>query len=380
MKRLSPAFRRRLASGMLALAAGLVPGGSWAAGAASASVLSVASAASAASAALVPPLAPIKLRIVGGLASINQYTRHEEPFWARTLPRLTNGSVQVEIVPFDRAGIRGQDMLRLLQLGAVPFGTVLVSLAAAQEPLLGAVDLPGLSPDIDSLRRTVAAIRPVLQAHLRDKLGIELLAIYAYPAQVLFCDKAFASLDDLRGRRVRVSSAPMADLVEALRAAPVLTTFAEVVPKMKSGVIDCAITGTMSGNTVGLHLLASHLHPLAISWGVSVFAANGAAWAALPPALRQLIQGQLAPLERAIWDEADRETGEGIACNRGDARCTQGQRGQMTVLPSTPADRQRLRELLASVVLPRWLDRCGPSCAQIWNATLAPVAGLRATP
>ena len=370
MNRLSPAISRRLLPCMLALVAGLAPGGGWAAGAASASA--------AAPAAPVP--APIKLRIVGGLASINQYTHHEEPFWTQTLPRLTNGSVQAEIVPFDRAGIRGQDMLRLLQLGAVPFGTVLVSLAAVQEPLLGAVDLPGLNPDINSLRRTVAAIRPVLRAHLRDKLGIELLAIYAYPAQVLFCDKAFASLDDLRGRRVRVSSAPMADLVEALRAAPVLTTFAEVVPKMKSGVIDCAITGTMSGNTVGLHLLTSHLHPLAISWGVSVFAANGAAWAALPPALRQLIQGQLVPLERAIWDEADHETGEGIACNRGDAACTQGRRGQMTVLPETPADRQRLLDLLASVVLPRWLERCGPGCAATWNATLAPVAGLRARP
>ena len=380
MKRLPPAFSRRLASGMLALAAGLAPGASWAAGAASASVLSAASAASAASAGLAAAPAPIKLRIIGGLASLNQYTRHEEPFWTRTLPGLTNGTVQAEIVPFDRAGIRGQDMLRLLHLGAVPFGNVPVSLAAVQEPLLGAVDLPGLNPDIDSLRRTVAAIRPVLQAHLRDKLGIELLAIYAYPAQVLFCNKAFASLGDLRGRRVRVSSAPMADLVEALRAAPVLTTFAEMVPKMKFGAIDCAITGAMSGNTVGLHLLASHLHPMAISWGVSVFAANGAAWAALPPALRQVIRAQLVPLERAIWDEADRETGEGLACNRGDARCTQGQRGQMTVLPGTPADRRRLRELLVSVVLPRWLGRCGPGCAETWNATLAPAAGLRATP
>ena len=374
MTRLSPAISRRLASGMLALVAGLVPGGGWAAGAASAA----APAAPAAPAATVP--APIKLRIVGGLASINQYTRHEEPFWTQTLPRLTNGKVQAEIVPFDRAGIRGQDMLHLLQLGAVPFGTALVSLSAAQDPLIGAVDLPGLNPDMATLRRSVAAIRPVLQAHLHDKLGIELLAIYAYPAQVLFCNKPFASFDDLRGWRVRVSSAPMADLVEALRATPVLTSFAELLPKMRSKAIDCAITGTMSGNTIGLHQLSSHLHPLAITWGVSIFAANGAAWAALPAELRQLLKHQLLQLEQAIWDEADRETGEGIACNRGDPRCAADQRGHMTVLAGTPADRQRLRELLASVVLPRWLERCGPGCAATWNATLAPVAGLRARP
>ena len=356
---------------LLALAAGLLPACGWA-GAAAASAPAPAVSA--------PALAPIKLRIVGGLANLNQYTRREEPFWTRTLPALTAGAVQAEIVPFDRAGIRGQDMLRLMQLGAVPFGTAVVSLSAAQDPLLGAVDLPGLNPDIATLRRTVAAMRPVLRAYLHDKLGIELLAIYAYPAQVLFCDKALASLDDLHGRRVRVSNAPMADLVEALRATPVLTTFAEVMPKMRANAIDCAITGTMSGNTIGLHQLASHLHPLAITWGVSVFAANGAAWAALPPTLRQLIKGQMPPLEQAIWDEADRETDEGIACNRGDARCAPGLRGHMTVLPGTQADRQRLRDLLASVVLPRWVGRCGPGCAQTWNDTLAPVAGLRARP
>lgn len=379
MTRLPIAIRQRLAPCLMALVAALLPGVGWATRAAVPAVAAP-TAASAATPAATPAgsARPVTLRIVGGLASINQYTRHEEPFWTRTLPRLTSGALQAEIVPFDRAGIRGQDMLRLLQLGAVPFGTALVSLSATQLPLLGAMDLPGLNPDMASLRRSVDAIRPVLQGQLRQQLGIELLAVYAYPAQVLFCDKPFGTLDELRGRRVRVSSAPMADLMVALGATPVLASFAEVMPKMRANTIDCAITGTMTGNTIGLHQLASHLHPLAITWGVSVFAANGAAWAALPDDLRQLLKRQLVQLEQAIWDEADRETGAGIACNRGDTRCPAAQRGHMTVLPVTPADQARLRQLLAEVVLPRWLERCGPGCAKTWNATLAPVAGLRA--
>ena len=75
------------------------------------------------------------------------------------------------------------------------------------------------------------------------------------------------------------------------------------MPKMRAHAIDCAITGSMSGNTIGLHPLASHLHVQAITWGVSVFAANGAAWAALPPALRALIKTQLLPLEQARHDD-----------------------------------------------------------------------------
>ena len=101
-----------------------------------------------------------RLRIVGGLGSLNQYTRLEEPFWRVTLPALTAGRVQAEIVPFDRAGIRGQDMLRLLQQGVVSFGTAPLNLAGAEDALLAAPDLPGLNADIGALRRSVRTPRP----------------------------------------------------------------------------------------------------------------------------------------------------------------------------------------------------------------------------
>src|SRR3982074_2039809 len=70
-------------------------------------------------AAQAPAASPQHLRIVGGLAGVNQYTRYEEPFWTRELTRLSGGRATAEIVSFDRAGIRGQEMLRLVQLGVV---------------------------------------------------------------------------------------------------------------------------------------------------------------------------------------------------------------------------------------------------------------------
>ena len=324
--------------------------------------------------------APLRLRIVGGLATINQFTRQEEPFWTRTLPALTGGKVQAEIVPFDRAGIRGQDMVRLLQQGVVPFGTALLSLSLTQDAIVAAPDLAGLNPDMATLRRTIAAYRPLLTTQLRERHGLELLAVYAYPAQVVFCKQAFTSLGDLAKRRVRVSSVTQADLIEALGGTAVFVPFADMLSQMRAGTLDCAITGTMSGNTVGLHEVTSHLHPLAINWGVSLFLANRTAWAALPPELRQLLNQQLPVLEQAIWADADRETGEGIACNTGAAPCLSGHKGKMTVVKTTPADAQRLRDLLSSTVLPRWVARCGPRCAEAWNDTLAPIVGVRATP
>ncbi|MES2959431.1 MAG: TRAP transporter substrate-binding protein [Pseudomonadota bacterium] len=321
-----------------------------------------------------------RLRIVGGLAGLNVFVNHEEPFWTRELARLSGGRFGAEIVPFDRAGIRSQEVLTLLRLGVVPFATVQASSAGVKDAEILAVDLAGLNPDMKTLRRTVAAIRPHMETMLRERHGIEALALYVYPAQVLFCKEALSGLDGLKGRRVRTSGPTQADWVEALGGQPVTTSFVDILPNLRGGSIDCAITGTMSGNTIGLHELTTHIHPMAITWGLSIFAANSAAWAALPPDLQVLLRRELPRLEQAVWDEAERETEDGFACSVGAATCRKGRRGQMTGLAITPADEQRRRAIFSSTVLPRWLQRCGEGCAAVWNRSIAPVAGVEAKP
>ncbi len=318
-----------------------------------------------------------KLRIVGSLAGINLYNRLEAPFWTQRIARASGGRVTAEISAFDQSGIRGQEMLRLLNLGVIQFGTVLLSLAT-EDPELNAMDLPLVSPDFASLRKAVAAYRPEVRRFLRDRYGLELLAIYSYPAQVIYCRQPFRGLDDLKTRRIRTSGVAQAELVEALGAIPVVIPFAEVVTAVQRNVVDCAITGTMSGNSIGLHDVTTHVHEMAINWGVSIFAANGWAWQALPPPVRAFLQKEIAGLEAEVWGVAERETGEGLVCNAGQPGCVNGRRGRMTRVPLSPQDAGRLRSLVATAILPGWLARCGNACAQAWNGSVGPLLSIPA--
>lgn len=319
-----------------------------------------------------------QFRVVGGLAGVSQYTQWEEPFWSRELPRMSGGRFKADIVPFDRAGVPRDDMLRLLQLGVVPFGTVLMGSMTANYPQYTAPDLAGLNPDSSSLKLSVAAFRPFLEKSLREQHGVQLLALYVYPAQVVFCKKPFAALADLSGRRVRVSSAAQADFVGALGATPVHTAFAQIVSSVQAGSIDCAITGTLSGNGLGLQAVTSHMHAMPLNWGVALFAANLSAWEALPADLRTLLRKELPPLEAAIWEESERDTAQGIACNTGQSACTKGVKGNMVLVPISAQDERKRQDIFVSTVLPRWLQRCGPRCAEIWNQTIGPARGLPA--
>jgi TRAP-type C4-dicarboxylate transport system substrate-binding protein len=317
-----------------------------------------------------------KLRIVGGLAGVNQYTQHEEPFWSKELSRLSGGTFDADIVPFDRAGVPGGDMLRLIQLGVVPFGTALVSSLSAQYPQYSAPDLAGLNPDMASLKKTVLAFRPYLERELRVHHGVEALALYVYPAQVVFCKKTIVGLADLAGRRVRVSSATQSDFVGALGGVPVLTGFSQIMSSMSSGNTECAITGTMSGNTLGLQEVTTHVHTLPVTWGLAIFGANLAAWDALRPDLKALLRRELPLLEAAIWAASESETAEGLACNRGASTCKTGRKGRMVEVPLSAQDERRRQEIFTSTVLTHWLQRCNARCAEVWNQTIGPLHGI----
>ncbi|MBP0464362.1 TRAP transporter substrate-binding protein [Roseomonas sp. PWR1] len=324
------------------------------------------------------PEAPIRIKIVGGLADVSQYVRYEEPFWRRRLPEVSGNRIQAEIAPFDRSGIRAQEMLALMRLGVVPFGTALLAVVSADEPEFNAVDLPTVNPDMAALRRTVGLYRPHLEAVLAERYDVELLAVYTYPAQVIFCRNAFAGLSDLAGRRIRTSSVGQSEMFAALGATPVVIPFGETLAAMRSGVVECAVTGTLSANAIGLHEITTHMHGMAVTWGLSVFGANRAAWNALPDWARAMIRQELAGLERQIWEAAEVETGEGVACNSGQPACASGRRGTMTVVPVTPADQQRRLRLLTETVLPGWVRRCGEPCVDAWNTRLAPELGVTA--
>jgi TRAP-type C4-dicarboxylate transport system substrate-binding protein len=313
---------------------------------------------------------PIRIKVLGGLAGVSQYTRYEAPFWQDRVPALTAGRLLAEIAPFDASGVRGQELLQLVRLGVVPFGTVLLGLAAADEPELNGVDLPILSPDIASLGGHVAAWRPRLAALLQERYGVRLLAIYIYPAQVMFCRGAFGQLGDLAGRRVRVSSVSQAELMAALGAVPLVIPFADIVPAIRRDSVNCAITGALSGNALGLQEVTTHISPVAISWGVSVAVVNESFWAGLPAGLRDALAGGLAALEAAIWQGAHAETADGLACNAGRPGCQGGRPGRMIIVEDRPENALHRQQLLRESVLPAWIRRCGEACVASWNAAI----------
>jgi TRAP-type C4-dicarboxylate transport system substrate-binding protein len=314
-------------------------------------------------------LPSIHLKVVGGLGQTIEYKNVEEPFWDKQLAEASQGRVTAEVTPWDQFGIKGSELLQFTRLGAIAISTVSLSQIASEDPEAAAVDLAGLNPDMPSLRRSIKAYLPTLRDVYRSRYGLELLAIWSYPAQVIFCNRPIGGLADLKGVNVRVASAMHGDFVEGLGGVGVTIPFDELMDALRKHVADCAITGAMSGYRLGLYKATTHVDATTVSWGPYVLFANHAAWQRFSPALRDFLTVQIDHLGDQLWDAADRETQEGIACLTGGP-CSAGPAAHMTLVPTNADDRALERKTLLDTVSPRWAARCGADCIANWNATV----------
>ena len=132
------------------------------------------------------------------------------------------------------------------------------------------------------------------------------------PGQVLFCNGAISGLADIKGKKVRTSSRTQAEFVEAFGGSSVTLAFGEVVPAMQNKVVDCAITGSLSGYSAKWYEVATHLYALPINWNQQIHAANQKAWDALDPKVRDFLQTNIKTLVDDIWNAAAKQTQEGL--------------------------------------------------------------------
>ncbi|WP_439810607.1 TRAP transporter substrate-binding protein [Bordetella bronchiseptica] len=317
-----------------------------------------------------------KVKVVGGLSNLTAYNDYEKPFWTKTVPELSKGQVTADIKGFNEMGLKGPEILRLMSQGVIEFGTATLAYFASDNPINEAIDLAGLAPDAKTARQVTDVFEPVYAKLYGEGANVKLLGISTYPAQVLFCNAEIKGLADIKGKKVRTSSRTTAEFVEALGGSSVTMAFGEVVPALQNKVVDCAITGSLSGYSAKWYEVSTHLYALPINWNQQIHAVNQKAWDKLDPKVRTFLQDNITNLVDQIWDAAARQTQEGYDCNTGAAACPYPVKGKMVLVQPTDADRALLKKVTEEAVLPKWAARCSAQCVSDFNATIGKTLGL----
>lgn len=308
-----------------------------------------------------------------------QYTRVDQPILRDATGQRSNGRVQVTLSTHAERNLAGNEIVRLVRSGQVEIGAGTLTTLSGDVPILDGVDLAGLAPDIRDAQRISEAIIPAANRDL-ERFGVRLVALYPFPAQVVFCRAPFTSLADLRGRRIRTFGNSLVDFFTTLGAQPVSIGFPEVYSALERGVVDCAITGTGSGAAARWPEVTTHISALPVSWAVAGYMVNLAWWNRLDPPVRAFLEATMKEVSDAQWALGAAATRDGIDCNIGRAaecRIHVVAPRPMTEVVPTDADRAEARRIFREVVLPGWVRRCGARCGEVYNEVIAPISGVR---
>ncbi|WP_127520188.1 TRAP transporter substrate-binding protein [Mesorhizobium sp. Z1-4] len=328
---------------------------------------------------------PVTLRVIGPANNGTSWKMFYRPFFEETLPAMSEGKINVELTSLTDMGIKGPEVFRLVRLGVTDIATTVAGYTSGEVAELDGYDLTGAVQDIDTLQNVVDAYTPAITKIMDERVGVTVLGLYPSVPQGLWCAAPISGLEDIKGKKVRVFSATQADLITAIGGTPVTLAFAEVVPALQRKVIECAVTGTLSGNISKWPEVTTHLYPINMGWSLYLVVANTTNWNALSEENRNFILDKLhSEMIADAWQLARDGDQQGIWCSTGDSRCTYGEAEFVTpydleLVPVTDEDKAQIRELVRTVQLPKFAERCGTECVQEWNATVGEVLGIQAS-
>ena len=320
---------------------------------------------------------PDTLRVVGSWNSLTLYKNLEKPFWTETVPQELG--MKTSMTSLGQVKLKGPAVVRQMSMGVFDVVHTVADYIVSDSPDLAALDLPGVTTDIATAKKTVDAYRPTLEKNLARDFDVKLLSVVPYPAQVLFSRVPIKGLDDLKGKKIRASGWTTSEFVTALGATGVTLSFSEVPQSLQRGVVDCAITGSLSGYSAGWGEVSKYIYPLPVGgWDYVIGVMSMNTWNKLSKEQQQKLQTLITEkLEVPGWAVTAKETQEGVDCLTGKT-CPHGEPQHLIEVPVTEESINRVQEVLVNDVLPALAEKVSPDTMATWNETIGKVVGIQA--
>ncbi|NNK57492.1 MAG: TRAP transporter substrate-binding protein [Desulfofustis sp.] len=319
---------------------------------------------------------PDNLRVVGSWSSLTLFKNFEKPFWTETVPQELG--IETSMTSLGQVKLKGPAVVRQMDMGVFDVVHTVADYIVSDSPDIAGLDLPGVTTDIATAKKTVDAYRAALAEYLAKDFNVKLLSVVPYPAQVLFSREEIGGLDDLKGMKIRASGWTTSEFVTALGATGVTMSFSEVPQSLQRGVVDGAITGSLSGYSAGWGEVSKYIYPLPVGgWDYVIGVMSMNTWEKLSKEQQDKLQALITDkLETPGWAVTEKETLEGVACLTGK-ECPHGEPQNLTEVPVTDEARKKVQEVLVDSVLPALAEKVSPDTIATWNDTIGKVVGIQ---
>lgn len=285
--------------------------------------------------------------------------------FARAVGSRTGGRIAIAHQYDASSGFRSREMVEAIGRGDVPIGNTYMGALGAVDPVFLLPSLPFLATTPDQGQALAAVARPAYERALARHNQI-LLFQSPWPPAGIWANKPVDSAEALRGLRIRTADANGVLAFRAAGAVPVVVSFTDALPQLRSGQLDAVLSSGDGG--AGARLMETLRHFTAIEYAVtmSMVTINGDVWRGLDAGTQQAVREAAAETEAQQWEVMKTR----VAANYAQMRAA----GVGLTIELSLEYQQSLRAAGRAAV-DEWLRQMGPAGAQILDAYRARLAG-----
>jgi TRAP-type C4-dicarboxylate transport system substrate-binding protein len=185
------------------------------------------------------------------------------------------------------------ELLDACRTGAAEMVSLTPNAYSADEPKLGAIELPFLLNNIQAHIYAVPKLKPLYSEILEKQFNQKLLCLHNYTAVELISTKPIKKLEDMKGLLVHTISPVTSSVIEALGGAAVLRPFPEAYSLLEKKTVEAAITAPAAMNVFKLSDVAHYVtktYMVAVLHGFSI---NLEAWNKLPKKIQDILSEEV---------------------------------------------------------------------------------------
>lgn len=319
-------------------------------------------------------------RVVGTWGNASMYKDYEAPMWKKYIPEASDGKITADMRAITDLGLTGTETIKLLTTDAFEVGFGLYAYIVSGNPVFEGFDLGMVPRNADEQKRISDAYAPIVDKAMDSIHHVKVMANYPFPLPLIACRDEFKSLADLRGRKIRVFSTTLGDMVEGLGAVSVSIPLGEVPTALQRGVVDCAISSGLAMYRAKWFDVVHYLYERPVVGAMAFLGMKKARWDSLDKPTQEFLAKQSKLFEERTWDATKADEQQGIACLTGDKlngpACREGEPAKMKLVRAAPGDAAVREKVLNDFVLKRFAARCSAECVANWNKTAGAAVGL----
>ncbi len=308
---------------------------------------------------LVHAQAPIEWRFFTYFAPNDKPAQTNRAF-AEDVLKATNGRLKITVLAAGELPYKAPDVVKAVASDQVQMGDVALGFASGDVPELNVLQLPFLCTSYAQFDKALPAVRPVVDATLRKKFGVDVLMHWTMPPQNLWLNRPVARLDELKGMKVRAWNPEQVEMMKALNGSAVSITSAEVIPALERKIIDGAITSAFSANDWRAYDIVKTGYMVNMTMGHQVMMVNGDELARLPADVRSVLVAKArewAPKYAQMSEEGDTAARKNLVANK------------VTLVEPDAADMARARALMRPM-WDVWANKYGAEGRQLVDGAI----------